>query len=324
MTRRTTVLFTTGLFLAACAASGDGGSGRGGGGDTDGSAGGGDGGSGGGFDGGPGFDAGTGGGFDSGTGGSGDGGTAFCGPESDVDAGPPPEVGECMDGVAVPGCMCETVGETRDCRTGRTITCEAFGEFGGKWGPCLGDCFSTGTWAIDNLSPCFITYSSGQTYAVSTIISGGSAACPDVADTPPPAVPSSDWSTNRLTVDCEGEFELCYTLKAGDAATPSDSDCVVAQVCTEAWYEERGVTQELPPLEAWVGSDPTCAAQFADSGGYGEMSVFGRTIDCEWIDDDRGGHHVFNRVNYCPLCCNTGECSGAMCDGCMMGGSGSF
>jgi len=318
MARGMTTLVAAVLALGGCAASGSGGTGRG---DRDGSTGGTDGGGGG-------MDAGIGPGTDGSSGidtGSApdDGGTAFCGPDGG-DAGPPPDPGECMDGVAVPGCTCDTVGETRDCRTGRTITCEPFGEFGGKWGPCLGDCFSSGRWEIDNLSPCFVTYSSGQTYALSTILSGGSAACPSVPDTPPPPTPGSDWSPNRLTVDCEGMFELCYTLKAGEASAPSDSDCVVTRVCTEGWYEERGVTQELPPLEAWVGMDTACAEMFAESGGYGEMSVLGTTVDCEIIDDDRGDHHVFNRVQYCPLCCNTGECSGAMCEGCMMGGSGSF
>lgn len=57
---------------------------------------------------------------------------------------------------------------------------------------------------------------------------------------------------------------------------------------------------------------------------FASSPVRGRTVDCELIDDDRGGFFVFNRVNYCPLCCNTGECGGAMCEGCRMGGSGSF
>jgi hypothetical protein len=303
-------------MLLGCAASGDG-SGRTG--RSDGGPGGGDG-STSGFDGSGGFD-GSRPGFDAG---GADGGTMFCGPDAAVDAGPPPAPGDCMAGVAVPGCECETVGETRDCRTGRTITCDAFGEFGGKWGPCLGNCFSTGTWAIDNLSPCFITYSGGQVYAVSTILSGGTAMCPDPGTMPPPARPAGSWSPTRLTVDCEGQFRLCYTLKAGNADTPSDADCVVAEVCTEGWYTTRNVTQELPPLDSWVGTDSACAAQFASSGGYGEMSVVGRTIDCEGIDDDAGGRYVFNRVRYCPLCCSDGSCSGAMCDRCMMGGSGSF
>lgn len=249
--------------------------------------------------------------------------TMLCGPDASIDAGPVTAPGDCTSGPA-PGCECGTVGETQPCLAGRMITCNAFGEFGGKWGPCLGDCFSTGTWAIDNLSPCFITYGGGQTWAVSTVIRSGSAACPDPGTMPPPTRPAEDWSTNRLTVDCEGQFRLCYTLRAGNADTPSDSDCVVAEVCTEGWYAERNVTQELSPLESWVGSDPTCAGQFASSGGYGEMSVVGTTIDCEVIDDDLGGRHVFNRVRYCPLCCSDGSCSGAECDRCMMGGSGSF
>jgi hypothetical protein len=66
-----------------------------------------------------------------------------------------------------------------------------------------------------------------------------------------------------------------------------------------------------------------CATQFATTGGYGEMSVEGTSIECDDIGDGSGGRYVFNRVNYCPLSCNTNP-SGPGCAGCMMGGSGSF
>ncbi len=334
------------VFTSACA-SGGGGGGSGGGSSSSGDAatgrreaGAGEGGSGrsdGGSGGGGGSrgDGGTGGGGgsrgDGGTGGASDGGDAaaprVCGPDGGLDASVPmpPAPGECRDGEAVPGCPCDTVGEERPCLTGRTIRCEPNGEFGGLWGPCLGDCFSSGTWQIDNISPCFITYSGGMIWAVSTVIRGGEAQCPMFPSMPPPRAPGEDWSPNRLTVDCEGQFRLCYTIKAGDASAPRDDDCVVARTCTEAWYGTRNATQEFPPLPGWVTEDPACARRFVEGGGYGEMSVLGRTVDCEVIDDDRGGEYVFNRVPYCPLCCNDGSCpSDPICPMCMMGGSGSF
>jgi hypothetical protein len=127
-----------------------------------------------------------------------------------------------------------------------------------------------------------------------------------------------------LTVDCEGRFNLCYTLKAGDADAPSDSDCVVARVCTgDVWYSARDTEQELPPLPSWNSSDSACAERFATSGGYGEMSVLGLSIECDDVDDGSGGEFVFNRVNYCPLSCNS-DPTGPECMSCMMGGSGMF
>ena len=83
------------------------------------------------------------------------------------------------------------------------------------------------------------------------------------------------------------------------------------------------MTQELPDLPSWVGTDPTCAQQFRDSGGYGEMSVRGLSVECDPIDDGMGDPYVFNRVNYCPLRCSM-DPTGPGCEGCMMGGSGIF
>ena len=215
-----------------------------------------------------------------------------------------------------------------------------YDEFYGRWGPCEGyvlpvegatrgpeacNCFSAGTWAIDNLSPCFITYGTGAIYAVSTFIdAAGDIQCPtSISPTPPPRPePGQPWSTDRLTVDCAGQFRLCYTIKAGNSEAPSPSDCTLAQSCTEAWYPTAGDTVELPPLPSWSSTDPTCAARFEDSGGYGEMSVEGTSIECEPIDD-MGIPYVFNRVRYCPSICNEMPTL-AECRDCMSGGSGMF
>jgi len=270
-------------------------------------------------------------------------------------AEPPGGTPDCPDDKNREGCRCEGIGETADCWPGLrvnrnrgvchdgTTTCEIFDEFTGRWGPCTGyvlpapdavrgpgacRCFSAGRWEIDNLSPCFIAYSSGtEVYAVSTYVdpADGLSKCPsDIPPSPPPSPqPGTDWSTDRLTIDCEGRFELCYTIKAGDADTPTSSDCTVMRTCVETWYAESGVAQELPPLPAWTSTDPVCTAQFRDSGGYGEMSVRGLSIECDPVDDGSAAEYVFNRVNYCPTICNT-EPTRTECVMCCMGGSGSF
>jgi len=263
--------------------------------------------------------------------------------------GPPPEppggTPECPDDKNREGCRCTEIGSTAPCWPGLrvnrnrgicrdgTTTCEPFDEFTGRWGACEGyvlpaegvelgpqacRCFSMGRWELDNLSPCFATIGS-TVYAVSTV----DGACPDIGDgSGPPPIPTAPWSTNRLTVDCEGRFDLCYTLRAGDFDAPSDTDCVVAEVCTMDWYAERDVTQEFPVLPAWRGDDTACARQFMETGGYGEMSVRGLSVECDDISEG-GESYVFNRVNYCPLDC-ADRPDDPECMRCMMGGSGSF
>ncbi len=262
---------------------------------------------------------------------------------------PPGGTPECPDDKNREGCPCTTPGETAACWPGLRVnrgrgicmdgvtTCQPFDEFMGAWGPCVGAvlpvegaergpqacrCFSAGRWELDNLSPCFITYNPGGViHAVSTNPSDGT--CPAPSG-PPPTPPGPTWSANRLTVDCEGRFNLCYTLKAGNADAPSAADCTVARVCTgDFWYMTRDVPQELPPLASWVGADPTCAAQFANTGGYGEMSVVGLSVECDPIDDGSAGEYVFNRVNYCPLSCSMNP-TAPECVNCMRGGSGMF
>lgn len=277
-----------------------------------------------------------------------------CYPDGGMGPWPDPPGGtpECPDDRNREGCRCLDVGATAACWPGHranrmrgichdgTTTCLAHDEFGGVWGPCNGavlptpgvtrgaaacECFSAGRWAIDNLSPCFVgPTSSGQYYAVSTYIAGGSAHCPTTITTPPNPEPGTDWSTDSITVDCAGQFHLCYTLRAGNAMTPLDTDCVVAETCVDTWYPMANVTQPLPPIPAWTGGSATaCATQFATTGGYGEMSVEGTSIECNDVGDGSGGRYVFNRVNYCPLSCNTNP-TAPECVNCMMGGSGMF
>ncbi len=114
-----------------------------------------------------------------------------------------------------------------------------------------------------------------------------------------------------LTVDC------WRALNAGNADAPTETDCV------ETWYRERGMRQELPNLPAWTGASTTCARQFRDSGGYGEMSVRGLSVECDPIEGEGGARYVFNRVNYCPIRCNEMP-DLPECARCMMGGSGMF
>jgi hypothetical protein len=66
-----------------------------------------------------------------------------------------------------------------------------------------------------------------------------------------------------------------------------------------------------------VTNSATCAQKFNSTGGYGEMSVVGESVECN------GVNKVFNRVGYCSSSCNSNP-SGPGCAGCSNGGSGSF
>lgn len=277
---------------------------------------------------------------------------AYCGPDG---GWTPPELPggtpECPDDKNREGCPCTKRDEkapcwpglrkNRDrgiCKDGETV-CQLIGEHYLRWGPCEGYvlpkpgatkgadacmCFSKGQWYIKNLSPCIVTFSNGEMWAVSTYMdSSGQAHCPQHADTPPPQPQSGEpWSENTLTVDCAGQFKLCFTIKAGDSMNPQATDCVMAQTCTEAWYPSPNVTQPLPPLDAWVGQDSACTKAFVETGGYGEMSVVGTSIECESIDDN-GQPLVFLRVTYCPLKCAQ-DPSLPECAQCGNGAGGSF
>ncbi len=275
----------------------------------------------------------------------------WCGPAGQPQPPQPGGTLECPDDKNKPGCPCSKEGETAPCWTGLrkqrhlgackdgVATCQRLNETYKGWSACEGQvlpkagatkgaaacsCFSAGQWKIDNTSPCFIDYSAGQTYAVSTVVDGaGKASCPTVANTPPPAVPGSPWSKNSLKVDCAGKFKLCYTLKAGSFDAPSAADCVLATTCTETTYDKENVEQPFPDLPAWVSTDTACAKKFKDSGGYGEMTVVGESVRCDKIDDGSGKALVFNRVRYCELACNANPTL-PQCKDCQQGGSGSF
>ncbi|MBL9042029.1 MAG: hypothetical protein JNM83_10535 [Myxococcales bacterium] len=258
---------------------------------------------------------------------------------------PPGGTPDCPDDKNREGCPCTTLGEKRACwpglranrglgicRDGQT-TCVRLGELSQAWGACEGyvtpvpgatagadacKCFSAGRWALDNLVPCFYTYNGEDIGAASSVNEGGMPKC--VSMSKPLQKPTSPWSPNTLTVDCVGHWKLCYTLKAGDAANPQPTDCVVSTVCTEGDYGEANKVQSLPQLPAWAtttAAQIACAKQFKMSGGYGEMSVDGKTVTCDQVQS------VFNRVKYCPLSCNT-DPTQPECKNCGSGGSGGF
>jgi hypothetical protein len=278
----------------------------------------------------------------------------ICAPDgaAGIDAAPPGGTPMCPDDKNLPGCACPTVGATATCWTGlraqRDVgvckdgmtTCTMTGETSQAWGPCVGEvlptagatmgadackCFSSGQWAIANLSPCF--WGTDGSGGAQSTVDPTSPAC---FTTQPPAIPTSIWSTDTVTADCVGTFTLCYTLKAGNGAMPQPTDCTVAQVCTTNYYPVANQVTPFPDLAAWAtttAAENTCAAQFATSGGYGEMSVTGTSELCEAIGDvnDAGVQtpYVFNTVTYCPSSCNS-DPTGPGCTNCMSGGGGTF
>ncbi len=182
-------------------------------------------------------------------------------------------------------------------------------------------CFSTRDWAVANLEPCFATTTDGMGNPVTTAYAstpGDPVQCGLDPNSGAPVVPGT-WSTDTLQVDCVGVFALCFTLKAGDGTHPQAGDCVVAQTCSAAHYGPVGSTMVFPPLPGWISSpdESACAAAFAATGGYGEMSVSGQTDACQTVQ------RVFQTVIYCPTTCG-GPDAPAQCASCVPGGGGPF
>ena len=278
----------------------------------------------------------------------------WCGPTSGSKPPPTPTGTEaCPSDKNKPGCACDVVGKTAACWTGlranRSLgvckdgvtTCRQLDENTKGWGPCEGQvlptkgetqgkdackCFSEGQWKLDNVVPCTLDYGN-VSYIVSTVIDSatGKPKCPEYTPgaLPPPALPPSPWSGASLKVDCAGEYELCYEIKAGDVNKPTASDCSLAKVCQKAKYLTAGVEQPLGSLPAWVATDTACVAQWRAKGGYGEMTVKGLSVRCDAIDDGSGNPYMFLRVGYCPEKCSVTP-SLPECKTCQQGGNGQF
>ena len=280
-------------------------------------------------------------------------------PEQDAGASSDPQPASC-DGGGVPpsvagtascpsdknleGCPCAAVDASAACWRGHranrgagscrdgTTTCTS----AGVWGPCSGEvlpisggtgpaaceCFSTGSWSVSNLEPCFLTAPDGMGNMVTSAYAstpGNPVTCAFDTSTGAPSVPAA-WSTDTLTVDCSGEYALCLTLKAGDPHNPQPTDCILGQSCTAAaHYGPARTALSFPPLPGWSSTpaDGGCATQFVNSGGYGEMSVAGQTDECEAVG------RVFQTVSYCPPSCSAPN-PPSVCGSCKNGGGGPF
>jgi hypothetical protein len=181
-------------------------------------------------------------------------------------------------------------------------------------------CFSNGQWALSNLVPCI--NSDGPYIYSSHPDAEHGFACDAVSVTPPPA-PAAAWTKSTLNAECAGQFQLCYAIKAGKAGDPKPADCTVIRTCIDVWYAQGGKTQSLPDLPGWTASDLACAKRFVDGGGYGEMSVKGKSAECDPVDDGKGAAFVFRRTSYCAADCGDHPDADG-CKDCAVMGSGSF
>jgi hypothetical protein len=243
------------------------------------------------------------------------------------------------------GCPCEHPGEKAACWPGKrvnrnhgrckdgTTTCRMDTEFDARWGPCEGyvlpdenategadacRCFSSGQWVLSNLVPCIFTDDDANVRVTSSIPDADKGfRCLSETE------PSTDWTSSTLTAECAGQFQLCYTLKAGNADHPQPDDCMLMRLCIDTWYPEAGKQQKLQNLPGWASEDSKCSKRFVEQGGYGEMSVLGLSSECDAVDDGHGDPHVFKRTRYCSTRCAMTP-NDPDCKVCGTGGSGQF
>jgi hypothetical protein len=258
---------------------------------------------------------------------------------------------QCPDDKNREGCPCPEAGATAACWPGKRVnrmhgickdgktTCAQTEEFGLRWSHCEGyvlpnpdatagpeacGCFSSGTWNLTNLAPCIFHGDMGTFLYSSKLTSDGKIDCGKGLDqSKPPPVPDGIWSKDTLNIDCAGQFKLCYTIKAGDVKAPSPDDCMIMQSCVDVWYAEVGKDQALDDLPSWSSPNTECAAKFDSSGGYGEMTVIGKSAECDVVDDGHGNPYVFHRTDYCPPSCQN-DTTSPECKSCQTGGSGMF
>lgn len=275
---------------------------------------------------------------------------AWCGPSGQPEPPKPGGTQLCPDDKNKPGCSCNNLGDKAPCWSGLranrnlgickdgTTTCQMKNELEKAWGECVGEvlptsgatkgaaackCFSQGQWKLSNAMPCLVGYGNGSTYAFSSVVDDkGIARCESLGG-PPPAMPPSSWSTSTLKVDCAGTFELCFEIKAGDRGNPQPTDCSLMKKCVKSDYLEANFEQKWGDLGPWVSNDTACAKKFIDTGGYGEMSVIGKSVRCDAVDDGAGNPYVFLRAKYCPVKC-TPDSTDPECKNCQQGGSGQF
>ena len=249
----------------------------------------------------------------------------YCGPKPEAAPKPPGGTVECPDDKNREGCSCTTPGESAacwpglrvnrslgQCKDGKT-TCVQKGELAMAWGPCVGavlpsgtsgkaacTCFSSGSWHMDNA-----TFCSGDDGNGGLIMISGEKdhSCSQTG------TPVGPFSANTLKVDCAGHYKLCFTIKAGSSKAPNATDCTVGQSCVEVDYETSGAVQTLPDLPSWKSSNQTCMKSFEMTGGYGEMTVLGKSVACDDVSN-QGKPIVFDRGAYCspndPSCVGSG------------------
>jgi hypothetical protein len=286
----------------------------------------------------------------------------FCGPDSGIT--PPVIKGtlDCPEDKNKPGCGCDKIGDTAPCWTGlrknRSLgvckdgvaTCNFRDENANVWGPCVGEvlplgptgteacsCFSVGEWDLANTSPCLRQVGTHY-YAYSTVldpVTGKNTFCGEggaATIMPEGQAPAGIWSTDSLTVDCAGNFNLVFRIRQGDFNNPSANDCVLGESTTVADYKQAGVSQKLPDLPTWAGKDADCANRWENpditpsnkSPGYGEMIVKGVTRSCETVDQG-GAEFVFHRVKFCARMCRNGQNpTDPECQSCQLAGQGQF
>lgn len=264
----------------------------------------------------------------------------------------------CPDDKNKEGCPCATVGDTAACwpglrsqrnqgicRDGQTTCVSADLEVGGVWGPCVGPvvpvpgatgrngcgCFTQGRWQLSNIVPCIVDGQGGQ--PIGTVSTDPTTnRCPAGLSNPlqnPSALGVPNWSENTIAIDCAGRFKVCYHLKGGDPQNPQSSDCVLSTSCSDYFFYTEaeaaaGTPKTLPPIPSWLSNDGACASRFRNVGGYFEMSVIGKSVDCE-VNGTEASPFVFGRIPYCPERCNLPENSGLTeCQNCANNGGGCF
>jgi hypothetical protein len=166
---------------------------------------------------------------------------------------------------------------------------------------------------FDNLALCVspsTAFAPAHVYSSSWDATAKAVSCEPWRD-PQPA-PSAAWTGVKVSSACQGNAEICVSIRAGNAKTPSSDDCTLATRCSSVAYTTPNQIVEALPFAGWTAESSNCAKRHEQLGAYLEFTARSTTLGCGM------GTDTTTRLPVCPARCQT-DPAAAGCETCGSG-----
>jgi hypothetical protein len=163
---------------------------------------------------------------------------------------------------------------------------------------------------FDNLALCVspsTAFAPAHVYSSSWDAAGKAVSCEPWRN-PQPA-PAAPWTGVKVSSACQGNAELCVSIRAGDAKNVSSEDCTLSTRCSSIAYATPNQIIDALPLSGWTAESSNCAQRHEQLGAYLEFTVRSATLGCGM------GTDTTTRVAICPARCEANP-AGAGCEVC--------